>query len=88
MASTTDAGVVGAVKDAAERFPGPHDLVIVISVRPAVAMEVDSFTGETRTRPLRSGPRRLTLGPEWRCDGTAECVAALGEFGRVVLREG
>jgi hypothetical protein len=32
-------------------------------------------------------PRRLELGPEWRCDGSARCVAALGEFGRVVLRE-
>lgn len=29
--------------------------------------------------------RRLTLGPEWRCDGGPLCLAALGEFGEVRL---
>lgn len=27
------------------------------------------------------GERRLTLGPDWGYDGSAECMAALAEFG-------
>lgn len=32
--------------------------------------------------------RRLVLGPDWRFDGSPECVAALSEFGEVTLHEG
>lgn len=33
---------------------------------------------------LLAGQRRLTLGPDWRYDGSPVCMAALGEFGAVV----
>lgn len=30
--------------------------------------------------------RTLRFGPEWRYDGSAACLAALGEFGEATLR--
>ena len=52
------------------------------------------FPGDQRLkivvlRPWHGGERRtVMLGRTWRYDGSAACLAALGEFGRVEVTDG
>lgn len=78
-------GVEGAaaltqIKLAAMRFPGAHRLRVV-----AVAdrIDVDPACGP-RARSIRA---TLTLGDEWTYDGSPACVAALSDFGEVVVSD-
>lgn len=55
------------VKLIATRFPGEHELAVIVS----------------REQPVDDGPGEfvLTLGREWLYDGSPACMAALNEFG-------
>jgi len=71
-------GVIAAaleqVKLTAARFPGEHELTVVV---------------RTPEQALTGGEaRRLTLGPLWTYDGSAACLAALAEFGQAEVRVG
>jgi hypothetical protein len=70
-----EARVLDQVKLMALRFPGEHVLKLVV---------------EAPKRSRREWPvatRTLTLGPEWRFDGSPACMAGLGEFGDVELTD-
>lgn len=69
------AAALTQVKLCASRFPGTHELVIVVH-EPTPAPEERA-----------SGPevRRLTLGEPWRYEASPACLAALNEFGRAVV---
>lgn len=55
------------IKLAASRFPGEHELTLLISTPD------DLLSGRVT--------RRLALGPAWRYDASPACLAALREFG-------
>lgn len=60
------------VKRVAEEHPGDHELKLIVEGR------------EFARRPEAT----LTLGPEWRYDGSEGCVAALSEFGEAFMPRG
>lgn len=84
QAGAAAASSLTQVKLLATRFPGDHELTIVVYARPSVAIEVDPFSGGQRSVPTTPAPRRLTLGEPWRYDASPACLSALAEFGEVV----
>lgn len=59
------------------RFPGEHVLSIAVVASDPRAPAEDALDGPVA--------RTLTLGPDWRFDGSPACMAALNEFGEAVL---
>lgn len=70
------AAALTQVKLAATRFPGEHELVIVVHESSG------AVAGDRATGPE---VRRLTLGEPWAYDASPACLAALNEFGRAVV---
>lgn len=70
-----EARVLDQVKLMALRFPGEHVLKIVVEAPKRSLREPMAVSGT------------LTLGPEWRFDGSGPCLAALREFGDAELTD-
>lgn len=69
------AAALTQVKLCATRFPGEHELVVVVhEASPAPA-----------ERASGREVHRLTLGEPWAYDASDACLAALNEFGRAVV---
>jgi len=72
------------------------EVQIPASVEPAALDQIKAIAkahpGEHELRIVLVSSRRIAgamvLGPEWRCDGGALCVALLAEFGGVRLQTG
>lgn len=67
VAGHNAAAALTQIKLAAQRFPGQHELTLLISTPD------DLLRGRVT--------RRLALGDQWLYDGSAACLAALREFG-------
>lgn len=73
IAGHNAAAALADIKLAAGRFPGVHDLTLVVR------------TPEQLLRGEKG--RRLALGSPWRYDGSAACLAALHEYGDVEVTD-
>lgn len=73
IAGQQAAAALTEIKIAATRFPGDHELRLLVSTPD------DYLRGRVT--------RTVVLGPDWQYDGSAACLAALGEFGTATLHD-
>lgn len=81
------AGALTTIKLIATRFPGEHELTILVPMGCCARCGMAEGQHPVRCRCAVFVPevRRLALGPAWMYDASLACMAALAEFGRPEL---